>query len=92
MSPTQSQINILVQALCEIRVLLAAYLGPHSEGDRAVHAAAHLAYGLHNQALAVLDGKQFDAADAIAVIRRVDRLVHENFAAKFEKCLVDDNA
>jgi len=55
-------------ALYQIRVLLSGYLGSQSEGDMSVRQAAHLAYALHNEALALVEGGSFDSA---GVIRRL---------------------
>lgn len=43
-------------ALYQIRILLSDYLGSQNEGDIVVRQAAHLAYALHNEALAVVEG------------------------------------
>ena len=42
------QVRLLAQAVYEIRLLLAGYLGSQSTADNAVRQAAHLAYALHN--------------------------------------------
>ena len=76
-SPDQNQ--IMAFAVYELRLLLAGHLGPDSDGEPAVRAAARLAYALHNQALAVLEGKSFDPAQALEAIARVDKEVGENF-------------
>ena len=55
----QSQAKILAQAIYEIRLLLSGYLGSQNKGDTSVREAAHLAYALHNEALAVIEGKDF---------------------------------
>jgi len=59
-----------------------AYLGSQAVTDPSVHAAAHLAYALHNQAMAVLEGKKFSTAEAEAAIATVDRLCGENFTQR----------
>jgi hypothetical protein len=41
--------------------LLSGYLGTQSSGDISVRQAAHLAYALHNEALAILERGIFDA-------------------------------
>jgi hypothetical protein len=48
-------------ALYQVRVLLSGYLGSQATGDISVRQAAHLAYALHNEALAILEGGSFDA-------------------------------
>ncbi|HET7831681.1 MAG TPA: hypothetical protein VFK88_01825 [Gallionella sp.] len=71
--------KILAFAVFELRLLLAGYVGSNIEADPSVRAAAHLAYALHNQALAVLEGKSFNAAEAVEAISRVDKMFGENF-------------
>lgn len=79
-APDQSQ--ILAFALYELRLLLAGHLGPDLGSEPAVRAAAHLAYALHNQALAVLEGKSFDPGQAMEAIAKVDKQFGENFVQK----------
>jgi len=43
-----------------------------------VRVAAHLAYALHNDALAVIDGKEFNIDEAISRIEAVDRILPGN--------------
>lgn len=83
MNNSDSQAKILAQALYEIRLLLPDYLGSHSTGDIAVRKAAHLAYALHNDALAVIEGKTFDPRAAIERVCVVDRMFGDNFAERF---------
>jgi hypothetical protein len=73
--------KMLAQANYEIRVLLSGYLGLQNEKDPVVCRAAHLAYALHNEALAIIEGGAFDVKDAHMKIESVDRLFHENFFA-----------
>lgn len=79
MPPTIDQAKILAFAVYELRLLLAGHLGSNAEAESSVRAAAHLAYALHNQALAVLEGKSFNAAEAVEAISRVDQMFGENF-------------
>lgn len=58
MALTQEQ--VLAFAVYEIRLLLASHLGSGNQSDLSIRAAAHLAYALHNQADAVLQGGTFD--------------------------------
>lgn len=85
MADNQLQAKILAFALYEIRLLLAGYLGSSNEGEPAVRAAAHLAYALHNQALATLDGKPFDEKLALEGIKTVDDMFGENFTEQLSK-------
>jgi hypothetical protein len=74
------QTKILAFAVYELRLLLAGHLGSGATEDLSVRAAAHLAYALHNQALAVLEGRSFDTDKAIEAIANVDKLVGESFS------------
>jgi hypothetical protein len=46
--------------------------------------AAHLSYALHNEALAVIEGKTFDVERAIEKIRSVDKMFGESVANRYE--------
>ncbi|MEK8047564.1 hypothetical protein [Ideonella margarita] len=61
MSAHQDQAQILAFAVFELRLLLAEHLGGNNNSDPSTRAAAHLAYSFHNEALAVLEGRDFDA-------------------------------
>jgi hypothetical protein len=74
MSQDSQESILLAKALYEIRLLLAPYLGSTCEADIPVREAAHLAYALHNEALAVTEERGFDleAANAkVAAIKNV---------------------
>lgn len=79
MSVTIDPAKILAFAVYELRLLLAGHLGSNAVGEPSVRAAAHLAYALHNQALAVLEGRSFNAAEALEAISTVDQMFGENF-------------
>jgi hypothetical protein len=83
MSDNPSQAKILAQGIYEIRLLLSAYLGSQNEGDPAVRRAAHLAYALHNEALAVLEGGTFDCSEAVKKISALDAMFQESFTSRF---------
>nr|WP_312987061.1 hypothetical protein [Comamonas koreensis] len=67
--------RILAQVLYEIRLLLSGYLGSEIEADINVRAAAHLAYALHNDLLAVLEGGSFDTSDAERRLETIDSII-----------------
>jgi hypothetical protein len=87
----QSQAKIMAQGIYEIRLLLSAYLGSQNAGDPAVRRAARLAYALHNEALAVIEGRTFDGAKEMDKIRAVDRMFDESYASHFE-CHISNDA
>ncbi len=84
-----SQAKILAQGLYQIRLLLSGYLGAEAEGDISVRIAAHLAYALHNGALALLDGQEFDEQFALTKIAAVDTMFNEDYLHKQFSDLID---
>ena len=68
--------ELLALALLEIRQLLASELGAGIPSETATHIrhAAHLAYAIHNEALAVLAGDSFNARDALERLSQADSL------------------
>jgi len=85
MSTLPGQNEILAFAVYELRLLLAGELGGNASAQPAIRAAAHLAYALHNHALAVLEGNAFDSAEAIEAIAKVDRMLGENFVRRLSE-------
>jgi hypothetical protein len=81
------QEQILAFAIYEIRKLLAPYLGNTSDADPSIRAAAHLAYALHNQADAVLQGSSFDAEQALSAVGAVDRMLATDFQGRLSQLL-----
>ncbi len=79
------QTKVLAFAIYEIRLLLSGHLGTQTGNDPSVRAAAHLAYALHNQALAVLEGGTFDSDLALDSIAKVDSVLGETFAKRFSE-------
>lgn len=90
MQVNSDQAKIIALALYEIRLLLSGYLGSENDGDMPVRQAAHLAYALHNQALAVLDDKSFDVLDAIKTLKFSDTVLGAEFTDKFNKMIGQD--
>ena len=88
MDVTQNQ--LLAFAVYEIRQLLAHHLGSDDTPDPAVKAAAHLAYALHNQAEAILQGRTFDPQQAIESLNAVDRMLAKNFQTRLLQSLGHD--
>lgn len=89
--PTQnSQAKILAQGLYQIRLLLSGYIGTEAEGDISVKIAAHLAYALNNEALALLDGQEFDEQFALKKIAAVDTMFNEDYLRKQFSDLIED--
>jgi len=80
--------RLFAQALYEIRLLLAGYLGSWNVGslnevDLCVRQAAHLSYALHNEALQSLAGETIDMGPALAGLAAVDRMLQSDFVQRF---------
>ncbi|WP_028604321.1 hypothetical protein [Ottowia thiooxydans] len=80
MQPTTDREKILAASLCEIRSLLAGYLGSHNEASLEVRQAAHLAYATHNLAQSVLEGSQGDVRVCLSAIRAADEMLGSEFS------------
>jgi hypothetical protein len=74
---TTDQGKLLAKALYEIRLLLSDYIGSSVDADMSVRAAAHIAYALHNEALAVREGKAFDLPSALLKLKAIDSVLGE---------------
>lgn len=70
-----NQAKVLAFALEEIRNLLAEHLGCDAASDLSVRIAAHIAYALHNEAAAVIEGYSFSIEKAIDKIQAIDALL-----------------
>lgn len=79
---TSDQNKLLAKALCEIRLLLSGYVGSSVGAEMSVRVAAHIAYALHNEALAVCDGKTFDLAGAVKKIEAIDGLLDQRVSER----------
>ena len=84
MTQHRDQAKLLAFAIYEIRILLSGYLGSDNPGDPAVRQAAHLSYALHNPALAILEGRDFDVAKAIQGLAFVDSALGGDFTERCE--------
>ncbi|MET0288299.1 MAG: hypothetical protein ABW178_01580 [Pseudoxanthomonas sp.] len=92
MVATQEQ--LLAFAVYEIRLLLAHHLGSDeiNDSDPAIRAATHLAYALHNPALAVLRGAPFDPVAAASALEAADRVLATNFSERLSGATGSDVA
>jgi hypothetical protein len=70
-----TETKLIANALYEIRVLLSSYLGSENNAATDVRVAAHLAYALHNEALALAAGTGFDVNAALRNVAAIDRIV-----------------
>jgi hypothetical protein len=75
MCAQNAEVSLVANALYEIRLLLAPYLGSENDGPMDVRVAAHIAYALHNEAAAVASGEGFDFAAAIRKVEAIDSIL-----------------
>ncbi|MDG5501092.1 hypothetical protein [Marinobacter sp. BGYM27] len=89
MDKRDAQIKILAQAVYELRLLLSDHLGSSNKEMLCETVSAHIAYALHNEALAIIEGRSedFDVYKAIENIKRVDELYGQQIAGRFEAFL-----
>jgi len=73
--------------LYEIRLLLAHHLGSQTEESKSTSLAAHLAYALHNEAEAIVQGRQFDSERAFEKIRALDAMFNDRLSARIAAAL-----
>jgi hypothetical protein len=84
---SETHVKMVALALFQIRVLLSGYLGRDSDGDLCVRQAAHLAYALHNEALALVEGGTFDAQAVASRLASVDEMLGADFFQLFTRVL-----
>lgn len=87
MSLQSANEKILARVVFELRVLLSSHINDGASEQTRINVAAHLAYALHNQALAVLEGKTFDVENALESISQVDRKFGEHFSERFAEAV-----
>lgn len=82
MNIDSAEVRLLANALYEMRQLLSPYLGSEVDAPMEVRIAAHLAYGLHNEALAITEGSSFDIHAAFRKVSAIDNILHVNEGAR----------
>lgn len=88
---TATREEMLAFAVYEMRLLLADHLGSDSQSPMSVRIAAHLAYALHNDAQAVLEGRPSNAEHAERRIKAIDGILGTNLVnrmAAFVACKI----
>ncbi|MBA6251960.1 hypothetical protein [Colwellia sp. MB3u-55] len=91
MDSKDAQLKIMAQAVYELRLLLSGYLGNRDPETQCESVSAHLAYALHNEALAIIEDRpeDFDLNNAISKIKRVDEMYGEQFGERFQNLISD---
>jgi hypothetical protein len=64
--------KLIANALYQIRLLLSPYIGSENAAPVELRFAAHLAYALHNEALALATGTRFDVDAALKKVAAID--------------------
>ena len=73
--------RLMAAAVYELRLLLADHLGSDCDSDPCLRLAAHLAYALHNDALAMFEHDEtFDLDAARRRIRTAESIVGDIYA------------
>lgn len=67
--------KLIANALYEIRLVLSSYIGSENDAPPEVRFAAHLAYALHNEALALAAGTGFDVNCALRKVAEIDGII-----------------
>lgn len=75
MRAQNAEVSLMANALYEIRLLLAPYLGSENDAPMDIRVAAHIAYALHTEAMAVASGDSFDLAAAIRKVEAIDSIL-----------------
>jgi hypothetical protein len=78
LSIDRAEVQLIANALHEIRVLLSPYIGSENDAQLDVRMAAHLAYALHNEALALVEGRGFDVNAALKKVAAIDSILQVN--------------
>lgn len=89
MNQQETQLRMLALAIYELKGLLCNHLGSTTKEVSAEKLSAHLAYSLHNEALAILENRpeQFDIEVALDKIKSVDTMFDSDFSKLFDKTI-----
>lgn len=69
------EVQLIANALSEIRSLLSSYLGAENDVPSEIRLAAHIAYALHNEAAGLVDGNGFDVKAALRKVMAIDNIL-----------------
>jgi hypothetical protein len=89
MNKQETQLRILALAIYELKGLLGNHLGSTTNEVTSEKISAHLAFSLHNEALAIIENKpeQFDIEALLSKITAIDRMFKTDFAKLFAKTI-----
>jgi hypothetical protein len=80
--------RLLAAAVFELRVLLSSHINPEDQSPAA--SAALFAYALHNQALAVLEGRPIDVAQALDSVARLEPRLGSAYLEQFRRVVLNE--
>ncbi len=80
--------RLLAAAVFELRVLLSSHIDPNDQSSEAT--AALFAYALHNQALAVLDGKTINVAQALDSVANLESRLGSAYVQQFRRTVLNE--
>ena len=78
MNTDSHEVQLIANALSEIRSLLSSYLGSENGVPLEVRLAAHIAYALHNEAVNLIEGKRLDVNSALRKVAAIDNILPGN--------------
>lgn len=78
MNTASHEVQLIANALSEIRSLLSSCLGAENEAPLEVRLAAHIPYALHNEAAGLVDGSGFDVNAALRKVAAIDNILPGN--------------
>jgi hypothetical protein len=84
--------KILAHAIQEIRQLLSPYLGSENKGPLEVRVAAHLAYALHNEAIALIEGSNFDVEAALKKVVSIDNILNVQDGSRLARLISESSS
>lgn len=78
--------RLLAMAVFELRVILSSF----QSDQGAAGMASQLAYALHNQALATIEGRPFDVVQALDSLDRLESLLGAEYLRHFRKVVLNE--
>jgi hypothetical protein len=87
MKEIEKKIKLFAQVIYESRQLLKRHLGSNDPDHVHEKFAAHLAWMFHNEALAVLEDKDFDYERSLRKLKKLDLMFNDNLSERFGNSL-----
>ena len=87
LSDSEKKLLLFAKVILELRSYLKGSLVPTDSVDECQHIAAHLAYAFHNEAEALLDGRDFDLSKALEKVVHLDTRFGDDILDRFQEAL-----